>query len=602
MFLLAVNYSIEAVVSDTRVSYSSDILKSLRPLSVTKQPLNYEIPAEIRKRKRGRRGGVRARLRRRPFKPFLPTVVMGNARSLNNKIDELRGNCRYLREYRESSIICFSESWFDHKVDDSQFKIPGFQLIRQDRDCNSGKKCGGGVCLFVNERYCHQNNINLIHKSCSPDLEILSVKIRPFYLPREFPSIIINLVYIPPDANYANATDTIADAVNEQLAKSPDAAVYIMGDFNQSSLDLNLYNFKQYVNIPTRNDCILDLFYCNIFNAYSCSALAPIGNSVHNMLLFTPIYKPILKRKSLVKKHVSVFDTVSEERLQDCFDLTDWNVFMSACDSVSELCDTVSAYICFCENEVSESKDIVIYPNSKPWVNKEVKSLLSDKQSAFKKQDRSEVKKIDKSIKKAIRSAKLIYKNKLEDHLFKSNDSKTVWNCLKTITGFGDKKDVNVQNVNKQYLNEMNSFFARFEDKDNVGRECQIYDVTNEENVVIEEWEVKSVFTRVKARKACGPDGVKPRVLKVCASQLSFIFSYIMNWTLCQHNIPSIWKTSEILPIPKRPIKELNDYRPVALTSVVMKCLEKLVLKRIKSVFFGNPRSVSVCLSFWQKC
>ena len=123
------------------------------------------------------------------------------------------------------------------------------------------------------------------------------------------------------------------------------------------------------------------------------------------------------------------------------------------------------------------------------------------------------------------------YKFKVELHISypRIECKKTVWNCLKTITGFGDKKDVNVQNVNKQYLNEMNSFFARFEDKDSVGRECQIYDVTNEESVVIEEWEVKSVFTRVKARKACGPDGVKPRVLKVCASQLSFIFSYIMN-------------------------------------------------------------------------
>ena len=168
--LLSVNFSIEAIVSDIRVSYSSAILRSLRRLAVSKQHLKDEIPAEISNRKRGRRGGVRARLRRRPFKPFLPTIVMGNARSLNNKIDELRANCRFLREYRESSLICFSETWFDHKVDDSQFKIPSFQLIRQDRDCNSGKKDGGGVCLYVNERYCHQNNINLINKSCSPDI------------------------------------------------------------------------------------------------------------------------------------------------------------------------------------------------------------------------------------------------------------------------------------------------------------------------------------------------------------------------------------------------------------------------------------------------
>ena len=41
-----------------------------------------------------------------------------------------------------------------------------------------------------------------------------------------------------------------------------------------------------------------------------------------------------------------------------------------------------------------------------------------------------------------------------------------------------------------------------------------------------------------------------------------------------------MWKKSIIRPIPKnnKP-KTLNDYRPVALTSIVMKCLERIVLK-----------------------
>ena len=42
--------------------------------------------------------------------------------------------------------------------------------------------------------------------------------------------------------------------------------------------------------------------------------------------------------------------------------------------------------------------------------------------------------------------------------------------------------------------------------------------------------------------------------------------------------IPKSWKTSEIIPVPKRsPPTCLNDYRPVALTSVIMKCFEKVI-------------------------
>ncbi|KAK1784329.1 hypothetical protein P4O66_003518 [Electrophorus voltai] len=48
--------------------------------------------------------------------------------------------------------------------------------------------------------------------------------------------------------------------------------------------------------------------------------------------------------------------------------------------------------------------------------------------------------------------------------------------------------------------------------------------------------------------------------------------------------VPSSFKRSTIVPVPKIPrTSDLNDYRPVALTSVVMKCFEKLVRDFITS-------------------
>ena len=108
-------------------------------------------------------------------------------------------------------------------------------------------------------------------------------------------------------------------------------------------------------------------------------------------------------------------------------------------------------------------KDVIIYPNSKPWVTKEMKPLLLEKKNAFKSKDQSK-----------------------EKERFKSHDSKTVWSSLKTITGFGDKNEINVQKADNDYLNEMNSFFARFEDKN--GCQDQAYDVTYKDSVVIDEW------------------------------------------------------------------------------------------------------------------
>ncbi|KAK1799315.1 hypothetical protein P4O66_007561 [Electrophorus voltai] len=48
--------------------------------------------------------------------------------------------------------------------------------------------------------------------------------------------------------------------------------------------------------------------------------------------------------------------------------------------------------------------------------------------------------------------------------------------------------------------------------------------------------------------------------------------------------VPSSFKRSTIVPVPKKPGPSgLNDYRPVALTSVMMKCFEKLVRDFITS-------------------
>ncbi len=82
-----------------------------------------------------------------------------------------------------------------------------------------------------------------------------------------------------------------------------------------------------------------------------------------------------------------------------------------------------------------------------------------------------------------------------------------------------------------------------------------------------------------REKEGTGPDGVTPSCLKTCADQLAPIFTQIFNRSLELCEVPSCFKRSTIIPVPKKPkITGLNDYRPVALTSVVMKSFERLVL------------------------
>ena len=67
---------------------------------------------------------------------------------------------------------------------------------------------------------------------CSPDLEFLTIKCQPHYLPREFSSIIITVAYIPPQADSSTALKELHWTLCKLETTYPEAAFTVAGDFN----------------------------------------------------------------------------------------------------------------------------------------------------------------------------------------------------------------------------------------------------------------------------------------------------------------------------------------------------------------------------------
>ena len=96
------------------------------------------------------------------------------------------------------------------------------------------------------------------------------------------------------------------------------------------------------------------------------------------------------------------------------------------------------------------------------------------------------------------------------------------------------------------------------------------------------EADVVTSFSRLNSHKASGPDGLNGRTLKNCATQQGNIFTLIFQLFLDSHVMPCAWMTSTIIPVPEKATPlQLNDYRPVALTPTIAKCLEKVVSKHL---------------------
>ena len=82
--------------------------------------------------------------------------------------------------------------------------------------------------------------------------------------------------------------------------------------------------------------------------------------------------------------------------------------------------------------------------------------------------------------------------------------------------------------------------------------------------------EVSKTFKRVNPRKAAGPDDIPSCVLRACADQLAGMFMDIFTVSLSQSAVSTCFKSATIVPVPnKATVTQLNDYRPVALTSVI---------------------------------
>ncbi|KAK1783932.1 hypothetical protein P4O66_023099, partial [Electrophorus voltai] len=567
---------------------------------------------DVRKRPRGKRAGVRNRLRARAHRAPLPSILLANVQSLDNKLDDLRARIKFQRDIRDCSLLCFTKSWLNpvvpsHTIQPAEF----FSVHRMDRTADSGKSTCGGVCVMVNNRWCNSANVVTLARSCSPNLELLALKFSPFYILWEFTSVIINNVYIPPQANIDTALWGIHEALTQIQAQHRDAALIVVGDFNSANLKRAVPNLYQHITFPTRGNRTLDHCYTPYKDSYKALAHPPFGKSDHAAIFLLPKYKQRLKREAPVQREVTCWTEQSVATLQDTLDDADWDMFQCSTDDVSirpEFTEAVVGFIGKLVDHTIPRTTIKKFPNQKPWVDKTIREALNSRTAAYNvgifSGNMDEYKSAAYGVRRPVREAKRHYGRKLETQ-FQQSGSRSLLQGLRMITDYRSPP-TGLMSANESLANELNTFFAHFEatsSSANANSANANSTYTNNANgaigaangacadptieqhpLIITESDVRRVFKRMNTRKAAGPDGICGRVLKACTDQLAPVFTDIFNLSLTLAIIPSSFKRSTIVPVPKKPRPSgLNDYRPVVLTSVMMKCFEKLVRDFITS-------------------
>lgn len=178
----------------------------------------------------------------------------------------------------------WAETWLDPEKKGLNFHQGRFKQLASNYD---GIR-GGGLTLYVNNRWCSSSHVKVRTAVRNKHTELLAIGLRPYYLPWEFSLVIIIIVYIAPDANAAHAYDVISSATVDLLNQSPSTFVAVTGDFNHTNLSTVLPTFKQYVDCKTRDNKTLYPFYTNATEAYTSILSLPCAGLITTLSTSSP--------------------------------------------------------------------------------------------------------------------------------------------------------------------------------------------------------------------------------------------------------------------------------------------------------------------------
>ncbi len=229
--------------------------------------------------------------------------------------------------------------------------------------------------------------------------------------------------------------------------------------------------------------------------------------------------------------------------------------------------------------------------NLPPWFDKETFKLHKKKDRLRKKFKETDSADDYERYSNCRKQFKILLNEKMREHVEDESDpgliSKKFWKYLKSTSGgtripetvnYGTRFRNNVQGQTELF----NDFFA------DQFCESSKYDIdidfSNDQdfNINFDFRKIRTLLKNINANKAAGPDGIHGRILKQCAASIAYPLSKIFELSYNSGMIPKEWKLANVVPVYKKGSKmSVENYRPISLTSLVMKIFEKSIRNEI---------------------
>ena len=167
----------------------------------------------------------------------------------------------------------------------------------------------------------------------------------------------------------------------------------------------------------------------------------------------------------------------------------------------------------------------------------------------------------------------------VEEHVVAANKFGAFYNYVYKRTtnhcGIGvviDKSGSRITN-NHEKANAFNNHFSSVGVVDNDVPLCSDVPLC----CILENDVIQSI-NKLKTNSSCGPDGLPPVLFKRLKHCLSEPLAQIYNQFISVGMVPDSWRTAHIVP---GAAGDISNYRPISLTSVPSKIMERIVTSKI---------------------
>eukprot|EP00117_Sycon_ciliatum_P042002 scpid30462/ scgid30624/ Probable RNA-directed DNA polymerase from transposon BS; Reverse transcriptase len=512
-------------------------------------------------------------------------------------------------------LLFLCETWFYQSLPDAAISIPGYSLLRKDRDGARHSAIGGGLAVYIRQSLmCHfQRRTDLeckLEHICVEFIESQNSRKNTFHM-----------FYRPPHRSSAEKHDffvsfqsTIANAL------SASGTTVILGDFNAklrqwNATDVDTAEGKQLAGLL--DDLALQQIVRNTATRYSAtgsqsSLLDLVITDAEHRISDLEVLDPLSDHCPIIFKYLSGKHTPKHPppRFVPDYANTDFQSLRQKLSSLPlrecmlgastiesawwawESCITQAIASCLAYRRVSSRRQ-----QTKPWFTPHLHHLHRQKQRLFRAAKRHQTvaywltyKAQRNAYQNQLRNAKTLYFKRLSENIHDEQDAHLWWKKAKTLANISCKKDkvpdLTCEGYTAQSEPEKAEMLAKvFE------RQCTpahgtgpipapADDCPNElfSLPVLAESSVYRVLRRLPQHKATGGN-ISNRILREIAPCITSSVTNLFNASLTLGEFPSAWKLGTVIPIFKNKGNpcDPSNYRPITLLPAIAKALDKIV-------------------------